>query len=316
MKLFDRDGRGAEELAAAIGFMRDVDYELWKGVLPLGIRDVAAIVGNDVTTALATFYESGCEPSSFFPASCTIPLQYLQRAVACFTWLKIIPTLDAQHDTNGRARRLGENEKGMTALEQYKDEANVQRLAYEFTDALIEALDTGQYKFWIEGSKYRMRSGLLLRSKEEFDEYYVIGSHRLFITLLPLIREAQETSIVTTVGRDMLKEMLASNEPYASELNDCARRAVALLAIKKAVERLPIEVLPEGIVQVNQQVPVQQRLRAEKSARDSVAASLGADADRYLRQLEDAVSALRSSEEKPVEHYTPGPILHTKGMTF
>ena len=32
------------------------------------------------------------------------------RAVAMFTWLKVIPTLDAQHGTAGRGKHLGENE--------------------------------------------------------------------------------------------------------------------------------------------------------------------------------------------------------------
>jgi hypothetical protein len=39
-------------------------------------------------------------------------LGMVQQSVALFTWLKIIPTLDAQHGNTGRQKRLGEHEKG------------------------------------------------------------------------------------------------------------------------------------------------------------------------------------------------------------
>lgn len=315
MILFDRDGNGGAEITAALGLISDrVDFAMWAPIIPLGIRDVAAIVGHEPVEALASFYESGCQPSEMCPASATIPLGYLKQAVAMFTWLKIIPTLDAHHDTNGRSHRLGENEKGMTALEQFKDESNIQRLAYEATDALIEALDRGSFGFWTDSSKYRQRAGLLIRSKEEFDCYYVIGSHRLFLTLLPMIREVQSASVAPVVGREYMARLLDGDQEL-EELGDTARRAIALLAMKKAVERLPVEVLPDGVVQVNQSAPVKQRLQAEKEARNAVAASLGADADRYLRQLEDIMAAIRA-EDTPVDYHLPGPIVHSKGMSY
>ena len=316
MKLFDRDGNGAKELSDVLGLISNrIDFDVWNPILPLGIRDVVAIVGREPVEALASFYESGCEPTEFTPASCTIPLGYLRQAVALFTWLKIIPTLDAQHDTNGRSRRIGENEKGLTALEQFKDEANIQRLAYEATDALIEALDHGAFAFWVNSQKYLQRTGLLIRNKETFDDYYRIGSHRLFVTLLPIIREVQGGEITPILGREYLNGLLENDATLTPLLLETASRALALLTIKKAVERLPVEVLPEGIVQVNQSAPVTQRLKAEKEARNAVATSLGNDARRYLQQLEDAVAELRA-DGKPVDLYHAGPIAHTKGMSF
>nr|WP_044655615.1 LysR substrate-binding domain-containing protein [Bacteroides acidifaciens] len=38
-------------------------------------------------------------------------LRMMQQGVAMFTWLKVIPTLDAQHGTAGRGKHLGENEE-------------------------------------------------------------------------------------------------------------------------------------------------------------------------------------------------------------
>lgn len=312
MKLFDRNGDGGAEIRDALGLISDrVDFSTWAPILPLGLRDVIAIVGREPVEALAEYYEAGEHDDEKKDRA----LAYLQQSVALFSWLKIIPTLDAMHDNTGRARRIGENEKGLTALEQYKDEANILRLAYEATDALIEEMDRAAFDFWTTSRKYQQRAGLLVRSKEIFDEFYLIGSHRLFLTLLPMIREVQAANVAPILGRDYMARLLEGDEKATAELYDTAARAIVLLTMKKAVERLPVEVLPEGIVQVNQSAPVKQRLRAEKEARNAVAASLGADADRYLQQLEDTMAEIRA-EGEPVDFYTPGPIVHSKGMTF
>lgn len=312
MKLFDRAGDGGAEIRDALGLISDrVDFDTWAPILPLGVRDVTAIIGRPPVEALAGYYESGADNDDKMSRA----LGYLQQSVALFTWLKIIPTLDAQHDSTGRARRIGENEKGLTALEQYKDEANILRLAYESVDALIEELDRSAFDFWTKSPKYRQRAGLLVRDKETFDEFYLIGSHRLFLTLLPIIREVQAASVAPVVGAEYMKKLLEEHDGETAAMYETAARAIVLLTMKKAVERLPVEVLPEGIVQVNQSTPVKQRLKAEKEARNAVAASLGADAARYLQQLEDIMVAIRAADE-PVDLYTPGPIVHSKGMTF
>lgn len=316
MKLFNRDNNGAAEIVAAVGLISDdITFDKWEPLLPFGIRDVEAIVGTETVRALAKFYENEEEATDEIPVTASTALRYLQQAVAFFTWLKIIPTLDAQHGDAGRAARLGENEKGLTALEKFHDEENILRLAYEATDALIAELDREAFTFWTSSRKYKMRDGLLIRSKEQFDEFYNIGSHRLFVTLLPIIREVQSSDVAPVIGRKYMAAIIAGDDDVIAVLMEPAARAVALLTMKKAVERLPVEVLPEGIVQVQQSQPVKSRLKAEKAARDAVAASLGSDAARYLAQLQDLVAALDADNE-PVDRTVPGSIVHSKGMSF
>lgn len=325
MKLFNVQGDGSREIVNAIGLISDdVDFSKWEPVLPLGIRDVVAIIGQEPVNALAGFYEGTiaegpdgtiAEGPDGSPGA-SEALKYLQQAVALFTWLKIIPTLDAQHDGTGRQRRLGENEKGLTALQEFKDEQNILRLAYEATDALIEILDREAFPFWTESRKYNLRRGLLIQSKDEFDEYYNIGSHRLFVTLLPIIREVQGAQVAPVLGRKYLSLLLSGEDSEVSELmKEPASRAVALLTMQKAIERLPVEVIPEGVVQIQQSQPVNSRLRAEQSARAAVAASLGADAKKYIENLQDIIAQLDAEGEAP-DQSMPGPIVHSKGMSF
>ena len=317
MKLFNIQADGSSEITAAIGLIsNDVDFSKWEPVLPLGIREVTAIIGPEPVKALADFYAGNTEPGEDGSPDKAAALKYLQQAVALFTWLKIIPTLDAQHDGTGRSRRLGENEKGLTALQEFKDEQNILRLAYEATDALIEIMDREAFPFWIESRKYNLRKGLLIQSKEEFDEYYNIGSHRLFVTLLPIIREVQGAQVAPVLGRKYLNLLLSGDNSEISDLlKEPAARAVALLTMQKAIERLPVEVIPEGVVQIQQSQPVNSRLRAEQSARAAVAASLGVDAKKYIENIQDTVAQLDAEGETP-DHSMPGPIVHSKGMSF
>lgn len=317
MKLFNVQTDGSSEITAAIGLIsNDVDFSKWEPVLPLGIREVTAIIGPEPVKALADFYARTTEPDEDGTPETTAALKYLQQAVALFTWLKIIPTLDAQHDSTGRSRRLGENEKGLTALQEFKDEQNILRLAYEATDALIELMDRAAFPFWTESRKYNLRRGLLIQSKEEFDEYYNIGSHRLFVTLLPIIREVQGAQVAPVLGSKYLSLLLnGEDSEITGLLKEPAARAVALLTMQKAIERLPVEVIPEGVVQIQQSQPVNSRLRAEQSARAAVAASLGADAKKYIENIQDTVAQLDAEGEAP-DHSMPGPIVHSKGMSF
>ncbi|RXE70708.1 hypothetical protein ED352_08905 [Muribaculaceae bacterium Isolate-002 (NCI)] len=316
MKLFDRDGNGSEEITAAVGIISNgITFDKWRPLLHLGVRDVVAIVGREPVEALARFYNRYEVPDDEFPQQAVVPLRYLQQAVAFFTWLKLIPTLDAQHGDAGRAKNLGENEKGLTALQEFKDEENILRLAYEATDALVEALDREAFPFWIESPKYRQREGLLIRSKEEFDNYYIIGSHRLFVTLVPIIREVQGATVAPVLGKYLAPILSGEDSDTFTLMKATAARAVALLTMQKAVERLPVEVIPEGIVQVQQSQPVKSRLRAEQSARASVAASLGADATRALEYLQQLVAQLDADGEE-VDTSITGPIVHSKGMSF
>lgn len=313
MKLFNRYGEGATEIVTAIGLIsNDVDFSKWEPVLPLGIRDVTAIIGPEPVQALAEFYDE-----DFVDGNTAMPeaLAHLQQAVALFTWLKIIPTLDAQHDGTGRQRRLGENEKGLTALQEFKDERNILQMAYEAVDALIEVMDREAFEFWTGSRKYRLRKGLLIQSKEEFDEYYTIGSHRLFVTLLPIIREVQGAQVAPVLGRYMPQLLAYEDQDITDLLREPACRAVALLTMQKAIERLPVEVIPEGVVQIQQSQPVNSRLKAEQAARAAVAKSLGTDADRYIQSLQDMVAQLDAKDNTPDPSMT-GPIVHSKGMTF
>lgn len=316
-RLFNKLDNGAQELVDALGMIADdVDFSKWAPVLPMAMRQFSGIVGSDVLVQLCRLYEKPehSEDEGALIASA-------QKAVAFFAWIRIIPTLDAQHGAGGRQKKLGENEQGMTALQEYKDELNILNLAYEAVDCLVEQLEEQRTDFWLKSRAKQLMGRLLIRSKPEMDEYYHIGSHRLFLVLAPIMREVQRSEILPRIGRERMAALQAwlnegkEAEAFrAEELLELCRLPLALLTMKKAVERLPVEVIPDGVVQVQQVGTVREKVKAEQAARSSVAESLGHDGERYLQELQDFMAALDETPDN--DDYIAGPTLQSAGITF
>ena len=314
MKLFNKNNDGAGEIVRVLGLIdKDLDFTKWEPILPLGIRDLQAIIGAEPIDAIDNYYRNEDTGEENNPKA--EALRLMQQAAAMFTWLKIIPTLDAQHGTAGRGKHLGENETGMSAIQEFKDEENIRNLAYEAVDALVELMDREKFEFWMKGIKKKAINRLLIQNKETFDEYYNIGSHRLFLVLIPMIREVQDGQIIPIITRNRYNKLIEGDTDLTESLIEYIRRPLALLTIKKAVERLPVEVLPNGIVQVQQSGTVRDKLRAEKEARQSVSKSLEQDAAAYLDVLQDIIREL-DTEQETTDYYISGVTIQSKGITF
>ena len=312
--IFDKNNNGTEELIEALGMIDSAtDFSKWKPYIPLSVRRLTAIIGPEVYEKTLEFYYS-TKPDPETEDKYKTLLLMMQQSIALFTWLKIIPTLDAQHGNTGRQKRFGENEKGLTAIQEYKDETNILNLAYESVDALIAYLDKEKFDFWLNSEKKKAINQLLIRSKETFDLYYLIGSHRLFLALIPIIREMQDRYIIPIITRKRYERLLSGNE-IPEGFSDAVCRPIALLTMQKAVERLPVEVLPDGVVQVQQIGTVKEKIKAEAEARKAVSKSLGDDAAKDLISLQDFIAAIEAEPDEP-DLYLPKATVQSKGITF
>ena len=312
--IFDKENNGTEELIEALGMIDSAtDFSKWKPYIPLSVRRLTEITGPEVYDKVLEFYYSS-EPDEGTEENLKTLLLMMQQSVALFTWLKVIPTLDAQHGNTGRQKRLGENEKGLTAIQEYKDELNILNLAYESVDALIAYLDKEKFDFWLNSAKKKAINQLLIKSKEQFDLYYMIGSHRLFLTLIPIIREMQDRYIIPIITRSRYEQLLSGNEA-ADGFSDAVCRPIALLSMQKAVERVPVEVLPDGVVQVQQIGTVKEKTKAEAEARKAVSKSLGDDAAKDLISLQDFIVQIEAEADEP-DLYLPKVTIQSKGITF
>jgi hypothetical protein len=318
-KLFNRDGDGDKELVNVLGLIdRDLEFTKWEPILPLATKELVSIIGPEPVTALDAYYRDDTKTQADADKDWDEALRLAQQAIAMFAWIKVIPTLDAQHSTAGRGKHLGENEHGMTAVQEFKDEENIRSMAYQAVDALVAEMEEQAFSWWTTSKKHQQLQTLLIRDKDTFDEFFVIGSHRLFLTLIPMIREVQDAYLVPILGYQRMSALLDGTSDLPANILPMVQRPLALLAMKRAVERLPIEVLPDGIVQVQQVGMVRDRMKAEQQARNSVAQNLSKDAEEFLNILTNAIQTI-DAEAKLIDepdYYVPQATVQKTGISF
>lgn len=318
-KLFNREGIGSEELVNVLGLIdRDLEFSKWEPILPLATKELVSIIGPEPVTALDAYYREDTKTQADADKDWDEALRLAQQAIAMFAWIKVIPTLDAQHSTAGRGKHLGENEHGMTAVQEFKDEENIRSMAYQAVDALVAEMEEKAFSWWTSSKKHQQLQTLLIRDKDTFDEFFVIGSHRLFLTLIPMIREVQDAYIVPILGYQRMSALLDGTSDLPANILPMVQRPLALLAMKRAVERLPIEVLPDGIVQVQQVGMVRDRMKAEQQARNSVAQNLSKDAEEFLNILTNAIQTIDAEAKRIDEpdYYVPQATVQKTGISF
>ena len=309
-KLFNRDGDGDKELVNVLGLIdRDLEFTKWEPILPLATKELVSIIGPEPVTALDAYYREDTKTQADADKDWDEALRLAQQAIAMFAWIRVIPTLDAQHSTAGRGKHLGENEHGMTAVQEFKDEENIRSMAYQAVDALVAEMEEKAFSWWTSSKKHQQLQTLLIRDKDTFDEFFVIGSHRLFLTLIPMIREVQDAYLVPILGYQRMSALLDGTSDLPANILPMVQRPLALLAMKRAVERLPIEVLPDGIVQVQQVGMV---------ARNSVAQNLSKDAEEFLNILTNAIQTIDAEAKRIDEpdYYVPQATIQKTGITF
>ena len=318
-KLFNRDGLGDQELVNVLGLIdRDLEFTKWEPILPLATKELVSIIGPEPVTALDAYYREDTKTQADADKDWDEALRLAQQAIAMFAWIKVIPTLDAQHSTAGRGKHLGENEHGMTAVQEFKDEENIRSMAYQAVDALVAEMEEQAFSWWTTSKKHQQLQTLLIRDKDTFDEFFVIGSHRLFLTLIPMIREVQDAYLVPILGYQRMSALLDGTSDLPANILPMVQRPLALLAMKRAVERLPIEVLPDGIVQVQQVGMVRDRMKAEQQARNSVAQNLSKDAEEFLNILTNAIQTIDAEAKRIDEpdYYVPQATVQKTGISF
>lgn len=318
-KLFNRDGDGDKELVNVLGLIdRDLEFTKWEPILPLATKELVSIIGPEPVTALDAYYREDTKTQADADKDWDEALRLAQQAIAMFAWIRVIPTLDAQHSTAGRGKHLGENEHGMTAVQEFKDEENIRSMAYQAVDALVAEMEEKAFSWWTTSKKHQQLQTLLIRDKDTFDEFFVIGSHRLFLTLIPMIREVQDAYLVPILGYQRMSALLDGTSDLPANILPMVQRPLALLAMKRAVERLPIEVLPDGIVQVQQVGMVRDRMKAEQQARNSVAQNLSKDAEEFLNILTNAIQTIDAEAKRIAEpdYYVPQATVQKTGISF
>jgi len=330
--LFDKFSTASSELHTLLGFIAaDTNFNKWRTWIDLSVRQITAITGKELYTLAHNHYQSDNYLADAEPVPAVNPtykqldtlVKHFQLANALFAYVKLLPSLDAGHSNNGRTRSVGDTERSLTAVEAYKDESNILSLAYEAMEALIDFAEETKFTAWLTSTNRKFASGLFVSSPEIFNRYYTLSSARMYYTLTPMMAEVERIQIRTCVSSAVLteiKEALAADEPndrqklLVEKVENTIRPVIVFSTLAMALERLPIEIFPDGIFQTQIVGTVKEKQAATDQTRQALIASFSNQADSYLTMLQDDAQLL--SGTPPADIYISVPKEVPNGFRF
>ena len=270
----------SEQLRQLTGnYYANNDFSKIQGDIEQATEELAALVGEGVIAKAEQ-------------AEDIDPLRLkVQRPIAILATLRLYQKNDLSHEDDGRKFKVSTDGTDKLPWEWQldRDDALQMEAYFRAVDALINHLNKTKPEEWTNTPLYRSMQQLIVRSGSDFDRYFPIQrSERTYLLLVPFIREAQLMTVQDAYGADWPK-LLAETADNETPAHYAASMAVCLLAMATALTRLPLKLLPCGVVR---------GYMAESGMRESQPASLDdvrqaagwmrADAARWMDKMKRA----------------------------
>lgn len=257
--IFNKDKNGAEELRSLTGnYYANNDFSKMKADIETATDELARVIGRDTYLAAEREYLSG-NPSDL--------VTLVQRPIALLATLSMYRKNDISHEDSGRKVKTASDGTDRIPWEWQLDRDDAIHLEeyYRAVERLIRYLDDNEVDTWMNSDQKKTASALLIRSGREFDKYFPIqSSERMYMLLVGFIREAQIRHVKPAYGGQW-DDLLNDKGIPETEVHFAACKAVALLSMAIALRRLPLQLIPQGIIR---------SYMAENGARASLPASL------------------------------------------
>ena len=270
----------SEQLRQLTGnYYANNDFSKIQGDIEQATEELAALVGEGVIAKAEQ-------------AEDIDPLRLkVQRPIAILATLRLYQKNDLSHEDDGRKFKVSTDGTDKLPWEWQldRDDALQMEAYFRAVDALINHLNKTKPEEWTNTPLYRSMQQLIVRSGSDFDRYFPIQrSERTYLLLVPFIREAQLMTVQDAYGADWDK-LLTETADNETAAHYAASMAVCLLAMATALTRLPLKLLPCGVVR---------GYMAESGMRESEPASLEdvrrasdwmrADASRWIDKMKRA----------------------------
>lgn len=228
----------SEELRQLTGnYYANNDFSKVVGDIEQATEELAELVGEKVME-LAAAGEN------------TELLKKVQRPIAILATLRLYRKNDLSHEDDGRKFKVSTDGTDKLPWEWQLDRDDAMHLEeyYRAVDALIRYLNKTNLQEWTESDTYIETQKLIIRSGRELNRYFPTeGSERLYLMLVPFIREVQTRTVSRAYGEKWPE--LLEEKGDETEAHYAASMAVALLAMSTALRRLPLRLFPMGVVQ-------------------------------------------------------------------
>lgn len=238
--------QSTQELRALTGnYYANNDFEKIKGDIEQATEELANVVGQaviELAEEVAGTEEPGEQEREL--------LIRVQRPIALLATLRMYQKNDLSHEDDGRKFKVSTDggEKLPWEWQLDRDDALHLEEYYRAADALVRYLNRTKNEAWTGTEQYRLASRLIIRSGADFDRYFPIEkSERMYLLLLPFIQEVQRLTVERAYGEGW-ELLLEEQEQPESGAHFAACMAVALLAMSKALRRLPLRLFPGGVI--------------------------------------------------------------------
>lgn len=245
--IFNKDKNGAKELRElTANYYANNDFNKIIGEIELATDELEQLVGKPVMELAEKCYMNPDENKDY-----TVLVRKVQRPIALLATLRLYQKNDLSHEDDGRKFKVATDGSEKLPWEWQLDRDDALHLEeyYKAVDALIRYLNREEPDEWKESDAYKLSRTLLIRNGASFDSYFPIEkSERMFLILLPFIREAQQLTVKRAYGLANWDALLAEKDVPETDAHFAASKAVALLAMSMALRRLSLSVIPGGII--------------------------------------------------------------------
>lgn len=219
-------------------------------ILNMAVPEVLLpVLGEEAYTEMQTAYQNNsltAEQEKLLPLA--------QYAIVNYAYAKYIPSAQVSISANGIHIEVSENKKTAFAWQ-------IEQLQNSFLEAAdngIEQLylflekNIADYATWAASDRVSILRANFINTATDFNAHYNIGnSRRTFLALLPLMRIAEETDVLTLLGAefyDEIKVHIAQNTvPDKSKLLiNYLQKAIAHLAMVQAIAALDVYITANG----------------------------------------------------------------------
>ena len=246
-----------DEIKVHVGFLYAYNnFNNLKTDIDLAEDDIKDLIGSDMFDVAQAYYDS-FDSDAMLGAL----VKHIQLPLAYFAIHSFSQNNDISHEDSGRKVKIdSEREKLPWEWMLEKDERALLKKAHRTTDRLIRFLDENindpHFIRWKFGEERVAIHHQFISNANDFDAIYPINkSRRFFLKIAPFIREAERKYILPVLTQTFFDDIKAKLSDVANPgitpagIIPYIQVPLAFFAMAIAVERLNIDILPEGVFQ-------------------------------------------------------------------
>ena len=321
--LFNNNNNGQQELKGILGYLyASNDFTNIKTEIILAEEDITKLIGQEVYDIANAHYWSNNYNKEYTVDQTQLTVDdtlhqlldqlvhKIQQPVALNAYLDYAPNSDLIHDNNGRRIAFEEHTQVAREWQIDRSEQSILSKTHRSTDRLIEFLDNNPTDTgWEDTPAYKQARKLFIRNAATFNQHFPINtSRRLLLVLAPFMRTIEKRHIKPALTAELyttIKTELLENDTTTHKeiIEEYIIPTIVPLTMAMAAKRLPVKILPQGIIQ--NYTSDRQTKRATTPAnqwdRAEVAQQLQQDGEKELLRLNQYIETLNATDDEPAQ---------------